>query len=113
MEKRKGHYLGTEIDGRWWKRYRADGFFARGSGEWWFDEEYFYFRRYLTKQPIKIPRRRIIRITNGYWHAGKWAAGIPILKMVWERDTLKLCSGFAVSKKKTEIMQLVEQLLKR
>jgi len=27
-----GHYPGTEIEGKWWKRYRAPGYFARGSG---------------------------------------------------------------------------------
>mgnify|MGYP001567496802 CR=1 FL=1 len=32
---KKGNYLGTEIDEKWWKRYRSPGFFARGSGEFW------------------------------------------------------------------------------
>ena len=32
MLKRVGAYLGTELDETWWKRYRKDGFFARGNG---------------------------------------------------------------------------------
>jgi hypothetical protein len=33
--KKRGSYLGTEVDEKWYKRYRRDGFFARGSGEYW------------------------------------------------------------------------------
>jgi hypothetical protein len=32
----KAQYVGTEVDGRWWKRYRAAGFFARGNGSFRF-----------------------------------------------------------------------------
>jgi hypothetical protein len=30
---KQGHYFGTEIDGKWWRRYRESGYSARGSGE--------------------------------------------------------------------------------
>lgn len=112
-EGKKGHYLGTEIGGKWWKRYRGEGFFARGNGEWWLDEEFIYFRRYLTKQPLQIPRREIISIRTGTWHAGRWAGGMPILKILWRQNDLRLSSGFVVSKQRIETMQLAEQLLKR
>jgi len=28
MDRRRGHYLGTESDEKWWKRYTKEGFFA-------------------------------------------------------------------------------------
>jgi hypothetical protein len=30
MDKRRGRYLGTEMDEKWWKRYAQEGWFARG-----------------------------------------------------------------------------------
>jgi hypothetical protein len=113
MERRKGHYLGTEIDGKWWRRYRGEGFFARGNGEWWFDDEFFYFRRYLTKQALRIPRKRIINIHTGNWHAGRWAGGMNILKIMWDQGNLRLSSGFVVSREQKDIIQLADKLLKR
>lgn len=113
MEKRRGHYLGTEIGGKWWRRYRGEGFFARGNGEWWYDDEYFHFRRYLTKQPISIPRRQIFAIDTGNWHAGRWAGGLVILKIMWKNGDLRLSSGFVVSKEKGDAMKLADDLLKR
>jgi hypothetical protein len=55
MDKRRGRYLGTEIGGKWWKRYTQEGWFARGKGEYWVDDEAFYFLRTLTRDPIVIP----------------------------------------------------------
>ena len=55
MEKRPGHYLGTEIGESWWRRYRADGFFARGNGELWLDESGLWFSRYLTQRSPSHP----------------------------------------------------------
>jgi len=39
MDRRRGCYLGTEIDEKWWKRYAREGLFVRGNGEYWFDDE--------------------------------------------------------------------------
>ncbi len=54
-EKKKGHYLGTEIEETWWRRYTADRFLARGLGEYWLDDANFYFHRYFIESPIVIP----------------------------------------------------------
>ena len=51
---RKGNYFGTVIDGKWWKRYRASGYFARGNGEFWLDDTGVHFRKLLTKTPSTI-----------------------------------------------------------
>ena len=63
MDKKKGHYIGTEINEKWWSRYRGEGFFARGNGEYWFDEDFFYFRRYLTKEPNR--NNIVVALHNG------------------------------------------------
>jgi hypothetical protein len=110
MQKQKGHYLGTEINEKWYRRYTKDGLLARGNGEYWLDEQGFYFLRYLTKEPIFIPFDKIIEIKIGKWHSGRWAYGIPILKIIWQKDSQKLSSGFIVSKHKEDILELKKTL---
>ncbi len=90
--------MGTEIDGKWWKRYRKDKLLMRGNGEYWCDGQGFYFRRYLTTEPIFIPFRAIRTVKLGAWHSGRWAFGQLILKIIWEKENLCLSSGFIISK---------------
>lgn len=110
MLKKAGAYLGTEIDATWWKRYRKDGFFARGNGEYWLEEGGFYFRRYLTKKVMVIPYNDIGEVKAGTWHAGQWRMGRPILKIVWLKDGLRLSSGFVVSRSFDETMHMKREL---
>ena len=113
MNKRVGAYLGTEIDETWWKRYRKDGFFAQGNGEYWFEDDGLYFRRYLTRKPIILPYNCIQEIYLGKWHAGQWRMGKPILKIVWIKEDLRLSSGFLVSKSLQETLNLKEEVERR
>lgn len=110
MERQKGLYLGTEISEKWWKRYIRNGFLTRGNGEFRIDERGFYFSRILIKEPIFIPFDRISGVKLGKWHSGRWAFGNLILKIIWERDGLKLSSGFIVSTNKEGTMKLRELL---
>ena len=102
MDKQRGHYLGTEIDGKWWRRHRKNHFLARGLGEWWQDEEGLYFLRYLTKEPIFIPFSLVKAVKTGKWHAGRRAAGKEIVKVFWQSEGQSLCSGFVVPGGKEE-----------
>lgn len=113
MDQKKSHYLGTEIDEKWWKRYRRDKFFARGSGLYWLDENGLCFRRYLTKRPICIPFERIERIKLGKWHAGRWCGGLLVLKILWHKDGQTLGSGFLVSKSRIDAENLKAELERR
>ena len=108
--KKRGKYCGTEIGQTWWKRYTKDGLFARGDGEYWTDETAFYFLRYLTKEPIVIPRSEIISCFSGNWHAGKWLWGLPVMKIVWRKNSTELCSGFFVSRSRAETDSFAAQL---
>ncbi len=110
MEKKQGHYLGTEIDEKWWKRYKEDGFFARGNGEYWYDEDAFYFQKYLTQDPIVIPLNSITYFKLGSWHCGRWSWGQPIAKILWNHQGMVLCSGFVLSNTKTESLQIIANL---
>ena len=92
-----GHYFGTEIDGKWWKRYKKQHMFARGKGFYWHDDEAFYFRRLLTKTPMAIPFAQVTGFVTGKWHAGQWAGGRKVLKIEWENDGQRLSSGFTVA----------------
>ena len=113
MDRRRGTYLGTEVDEKWWKRYTRGGYFARGSGEYWFDEEAFYFRRYLTQDPIAIPFAKARAAKAGTWHAGQWFWGKQIVKLLWEDQGQSLSSGFVLSYQKDEALRLLDELRKR
>jgi hypothetical protein len=112
LTEKTGAYLGTEINEKWWKRYTKDKMLARGNGKFWFDEDAFYFHRYLIIEPIKIYFKNIKEFKIGSWHAGKWPAGYPILKIIWLKDGLNLSSGFLVSKEKSEVEKLISKLNK-
>ena len=110
VSKHQGHYLGTEINEIWWKRYTKDKLFARGAGEYWCDDSAFYFRRYLTRTPIILNYADITELKTGHWHAGRWAAGRPILKIVWQHKGYRLSSGFLLASQ-TEAYQRIRQQL--
>ena len=108
--RRKGHYLGTEIDEKWWKRYKKDKFFARGNCEYWIDDTALYFRRYLTKDPVVIPFAKFIEVKIGKSHAGRWLLGPRVLKLIWEKDGMKLSSGFIISRNQQETEAVMADL---
>ena len=91
---KKGNYVGTEVGGSWWKRYRGTGFFARGNGEFWLDEDGLHLLRKLTKAPLSITWVERSGATLGTWHAGRWIRERPILKVRFARDGLDLSAGF-------------------
>ncbi len=86
-DRKKGNYFGTEIDRKWWKRYRRDGLFARGNGSFWLDEAGIRFHKLLTREPFLIPWEEIRGAELGKWHAGRWAMGRPVLKVDFERGS--------------------------
>jgi hypothetical protein len=98
MKARRGHYLGTEVDGVWHRRYRENGWLARGLGVYWIEGELFRFRRYLTRAPLSIPLRRVQAVELAAWHAGRWVAGKRAIKLVWDRDGTILSSGFVFTR---------------
>lgn len=110
MEKRPGSYLGTEIDGKWWKRFRKEGFFARGSGEWWVEGGALSFRRFLTRTPLVIRFDKVTEVKIGTWHAGRWILGRPIFKILWSREGLRLSSGFYLESDRRRAMELLALL---
>jgi hypothetical protein len=107
---KKGNYFGTEIDDKWWKRYRAPGFFARGNGDFSMDEDGIHFHRLLTKEPFTIGWREISDATLGKSHAGRWAMGRPVLKIGFSRDGSNLVAGFYLSSSWPEMEQLAADL---
>ncbi len=94
QQKKKGNYLGTEIDNKWFKRYMKDGMLARGNGSFWLDAGGINFHRLLTRKPLRIKWEEIEDTCIGNWHAGKWLFGFPILKIYFRRNGLNLSAGF-------------------
>ncbi len=109
----EGNYFGTEVDEKWWKRYSKNKMLARGNGLFWVDQQAIHFRRYLTKEPISIPLKSVIELKTGKWHAGRWGTNNKLLKVVWEKDGLRLSSGFALSKSEYEVVALMVRLEKQ
>lgn len=109
-DQKKGNYFGTEIDRKWWKRYRKDGLFARGNGKFWMDEEGIRFHRLLTRKPLLIRWEEIVGATLGKWHAGRWAAGRPVLKVDFVRGGRNLCAGFYLSPDWQKMQRLADNL---
>ena len=106
----KGNYLGTEVDEKWWKRYLKDKLFARGNGEFWYDNTTVFFHRYLTRKPIRIPFTKVKEIKLGTSHAGRWLFGRQLIKLVWEKDGVILSSGFIVSRNQAETVKVLADL---
>ena len=113
MDKRRGCYLGTEINEKWWKRYTKEGLFARGNGEYWYDDEAFYFLRDLTRGPIVIPFDKMGGLKVGTWHSGRWAWGNPIIKLLWVHQGQSLSSGFILSYQESEVLMLLDEIRQR
>ncbi|RLB56368.1 MAG: hypothetical protein DRI34_09245 [Deltaproteobacteria bacterium] len=113
MMKKKGNYIGTEIDRKWWKRYRGESMLARGNGEFWMDEKGIRFHRLLTRIPLLIGWEEMKLASLGKWHAGRWVLGRPVLKIDFERKGQKLCAGFYLSEDWQQMAQLASDLNKR
>lgn len=112
-ERHKGQYLGTEIDGRWWKRYRHDGFFVRGNGHYWLEPDALVFHRLLIKEPLRIPYSAITGARIATWHAGKWLTGSPIAKIDWlATDGSRLTSGIGM-RHRTDAEALMVEVQRR
>jgi hypothetical protein len=69
--------------------------------------------RYLTRRPILIPFSDVLGIELGTKHAGRWAMGNLIVKIIWRKHGLILSSGFLVSKKREDARVLRAELEKR
>lgn len=87
-----------------------DGFFSRGSGEFWIDDQALYFRRYLTRKPLVIYFADVTGIKTGKWHSGKWAGGALLVKLVWKKSGVVLSSGFILSRDNQEVARIVTRL---
>lgn len=109
-QRKPGHYLGTELDGRWWRRCCADGLLARGNGEYWLQDGAFFFLRRLTRTPIALPLSAVKGVRVGRWHSGRWANGAPVIKIDWARDGRRLSSGFVVSADAGEAAALARRI---
>ncbi len=107
---KRGNYFGTEIDGAWFRRFREDGFFARGNGKLWLDEGGLFFLRTLTKTPLEIPWREMTGVRLGKWHSGRWAAGRPVLKVDFQRRGRNLSAGFQLSSSWPQMTAFANQL---
>lgn len=110
VEERRGHYLGTEIDGKWWRRYSSDGLLARGIGEFRIDASALFFRRYLTQIPIVISFNDVLDVKLGKWHSGRWAGGAPVVKILWKKGDKLFSSGFVFSRDARDTDLLVQEI---
>ena len=112
MEPRRGSYLGTERDGRWWKRALGEGLFVKGLGSSLIDEHGIVFRRIGINRDIVIPYASMRGVRIGNWHGGTWSARRPILKIDWEHVGRAHSSGFLIPDR-TEAARVRDDLTAR
>lgn len=110
LQGRRGHYLGKEVGGKWWRRYRNDGLLARGIGEWWMDGKALFFRRYLIEALIVIQFKDVVEVKVGKWHSGRWAGGSTVVKILWRKQEKLLSSGFVLCPDPKETEKLVKYM---
>jgi hypothetical protein len=110
QDRKRAHYLGTEIDEKWWRRYRREGLFARGLGRYWLEDGRLEFRRLLHHCPFAIPLAGVVEHKLGSWHAGRWAAGAPVVKIIWKHEGQRLSSGFVFSRDRDESLKIIQEL---
>jgi hypothetical protein len=55
-----------------------DKMLARGNGEFWYDDEFIHFFRYLTSVPLAISLQKVSEFKIGKWHAGKRMLGLTV-----------------------------------
>lgn len=110
LQGRKGHYLGTEVEGKWWRPYRNDGLLARGIGAWWMDGKALFFGRYLIEALIVIQFKDVVEVKVGKWHSGRWAGGSTVVKILWRKQEKLLSSGFVLCPDPKDTEKLVKDM---
>jgi len=110
MNNISSYYFGTEIDRKWWKRYKKDNFFARGNGTFKYDKDAFYFYKYPSDTPIVIPLKDITNFNISKWHAGRWGGNLPILQIIWKKDNMLLSSGFILYDNEKDLRDFIDKL---
>ncbi len=113
VNKRDGHYLGTEVDEKWWKRYMGNKLLARGNGEYWIEQDAFCFHRLFTRSDIRIRFEDMMDVKIGRWHSGRWYSGWPIVTIIWMKDGKRLSSGFDIIENRDFALSLVNDLKER
>jgi len=95
-QKKRGHYLGTEIDHKWWRRYSKEGFYTRGSGEYWINDGFLFFQHHSKQTPIRLPLRNIVEIVYCPSKRKTRSDGTPLIKLIWQKEGKWLSSVFAL-----------------
>ena len=97
IQKKRGQYLGTRIDHKWWRRYSEGGFFARGNGEYWIKDGSLFFQHQAQQEPIRLPLQNIVEIVLCPCKKRFRMGTKPVIKVVWQKGDRWLSSGFALS----------------
>lgn len=108
IEKKRGQYLGTRIEHKWWRRYAGEGFLTRGKGEYWIREGSLFFQHHARQKPITLPLCNLIEIK--VCPCRDRAGGLPIVKLIWQKDGNWLSSGFVLSDIMDETSHLLTSL---
>lgn len=108
MKSTTGMHLGTEVADKWWRRSTSAGPLARGKGRLWTVEHSVWFRRHLTSDPIVIPRPLVENLEVGKRHSGRWAGGLPHIKVIWRRGGERLSSGFLAASTRARELAILE-----
>ena len=110
LRKKRGQYLGTEIDHKWWRRYRKGGFSTRGVGEYWIKDGSLFFQHRARQNPICLPLQNIVEIVLCPCKQRFRTGNKPIVRLTWQKGDRWLSSGFALSEGIVEASGLLASL---
>jgi hypothetical protein len=96
-QKKRGQYLGTKIDHKWWRCYTKEGFFTRGIGEYWIKDGSLFFQHRAQQKPICLPIQNIVEIVLCPCKKRFRIGTKPVIKLVWKKGDHWLSSSFALS----------------
>ena len=113
LEQGKGSYLGTVIEGKWWKPCFRGGLLCKAPGSWQLGEGGLYFLRLLTRKPLFFPFAAMRGLTVSRSHAGNFVFKPVVISLDWEKDGRLLNSGLVLDRDPGRTLLLAEQIRAR
>ena len=110
IRKKSGHYLGTRIEHKWWRRYTEEGFMTRGNGEYWIADGSLFFQHRARQDPIHLPLCDIVEVALSPCKERAPNIGRPVVHLTWKKDGRWLSSGFILSSSAEETSNLLVHL---
>lgn len=113
LEQGRGSYLGTVIEGKWWKPYFRDGMLCKAPGRWQLGADGLYFLRLFTRKPLFFPFAAMRGLTVSRSHAGNFVFKPVVISLDWVEGGRWLSSGLVLDRDPDRTLVIAEQIRSR